>query len=101
MLNYCQIMNWDAYLLSNEYTYFQTKQNHIDVIKGNVKYLVQDYLSIQARKRLDRLLTDNSQYYKQSAKWKYVFNFIYPEGEFYHNIRQYSVCFSIFPLNFG
>ena len=48
----------------NMLTYSQTKQHHIEVIKKSVRSLVQDYLSNQARTRLERLLSDSSQYYK-------------------------------------
>ena len=57
-------------------TYCQSKQDHIEVIKESVRCPAQDYTSNQARTRLDRLLTDSSQYYKvESGKWQYVFSF--------------------------
>ena len=45
-------------------TYCQSNEDHIDEIKETVKCLDKDYMSNQARTRLDRLLTDSSQYYK-------------------------------------
>ena len=49
-------------------TYCQSKEDHIDEIKETVKCLDKDYMSNQARTRLDRLLTDSSQYYKVLEK---------------------------------
>ena len=48
--------------------YCQSKQDHIDLIKETVRCLVQVYLSNQARTRLDRLLTDSSQYFKSLSE---------------------------------
>ena len=53
MLTYCQM---------NMLTNCQSKQDHFDEIKESVRSLVQDYMSNQARTRLDRLITESSQY---------------------------------------
>ena len=55
MLNYCQI---------NMLTYYRSNEDHIDEIKETVKILFKYYMSNQAKTRLDKLLTDSSQYYK-------------------------------------
>ena len=54
MLTYCQM---------NMLIYCQSKQDHFDRIKESVRGLVWDYMSNQARTRLDRLLIESSQYY--------------------------------------
>ena len=65
-----------TYRQINMLTYCQSNEDHIDEIKETVKCLVKDYMSNQARTRLNRLLTDSSQYYKvESGKWQYVFSF--------------------------
>ena len=55
MLTCCQM---------NMLTYCQSKQDHFDGIKESVRSLVRDYMSNQARTRLDRLLRESSQYDK-------------------------------------
>ena len=58
----------------NEITFFQGRQDQIDKIYVSVRYLVvQDYMSNQARKRQDRLLTDAHNNTK--CKGKYFFSF--------------------------